>query len=192
MLRYQVNPHFLFNALNTIRSMVEEDKAVARNMITKLSEFFRYSLSQNGTTDTLDNEINAIRNYLDIQKIRFEEKLNVSFDIDSSLYYIRIPFFIILPLVENAIKYGLQSNKAPLSITITAKADKDLEISVCNTGRLIKTSSNGAGTGTGMENTKKRLGLYFKDKYSFNLVEKDSWVTAQIIIFDYQNQLPKS
>jgi len=189
MLRYQINPHFLFNALNTIRSMVEEDKTIARNMITELSNFFRYSLSQNGTTDTLENEINAIKNYLAIQKTRFEEKLIFSFDINEDLYQMKIPFYIILPLVENAIKFGLQSSPIPLNIKIIAKANEHLEISVHNTGKIIENNKSIDGTKTGVENTKKRLALYFSDNYSFKLFEKDSWVIAQIIIKDFRNQL---
>jgi len=189
MLRYQINPHFLFNALNTIRSMVEEDKTVARNMITELSNFFRYSLSQNGTTDTFGNEINAIKNYLEIQKIRFEEKLEVSFDIDDKIYQIKIPFFIILPLVENAIKFGLQSSESPLRIKIVAKANSHLEISVHNSGHIVECEKSSEGTKTGIENTNKRLELYFPNKHSFELFEKDGWVISQIIIHDYRNQL---
>lgn len=189
MLRYQINPHFLFNALNTIRLMVEEDKAVARKMITELSNFFRYSLSQNGTTDTFENEINAIKNYLEIQKIRFEEKLIIKYDIEEKLNHLRIPFFIILPLVENAIKFGLQSSKSPLTIKIYAKANKHLEISVHNTGFLVKDDKVSEGTHTGISNTKKRLSLYFPNNYSFKLFEEDSWVIAQIIIKDYKNHL---
>lgn len=189
MLRYQINPHFLFNSLNTIRCMVEEDKTVARKMITELSNFFRYSLSQNGTTDTFENEINAIKNYLEIQKIRFEEKLIIKYEIDEKLNQLKIPFFIILPLVENAIKFGLQSSKTPLNIKICAKANKHLEISVHNTGHLIKDNRESGGTHTGIENTKKRLSLYFPNNYSFKLFEEDSWVIAQIIIKDYKNHL---
>lgn len=189
MLRYQINPHFLFNALNTIRSMVEEDKTVARNMITELSNFFRYSLSQNGTTDTFENEINAIKNYLEIQKIRFEEKLIIQYDIDEKLYQMKIPFFIILPLVENAIKFGLQSSKTPLTIKIFAKANDHLEISVQNTGCIVEDNTQSEGTKTGIENTKQRLELYFPNNYSFTLFENDSWVVAQIIIKDYKNKI---
>jgi len=187
MLRYQINPHFLFNALNTIRSMVEEDKTIARDMITELSNFFRYSLSQNGTTDTLENEINAIKNYLEIQKIRFEEKLQIIYDIDENLYQLKIPFFIIIPLVENAIKFGLESSKMPLNIKISAKANSHLEISVHNTGSLVEDSKSIDGTKTGIENTKKRLSLYFPDNHTFKLYEQDSWVIAQIIIKDFRN-----
>ncbi len=189
MLRYQINPHFLFNALNTIRSMVEEDKTVARKMITELSNFFRYSLSQNGTTDTFENEINAIKNYLEIQKIRFEEKLIIQYDIDEKLCHMKIPFFIILPLVENALKFGLQSSKIPLTIKIFAQANEHLEISVHNTGTLVVDNRSSEGTQTGIENTKKRLELYFPDNHSFKLFEEDSWVVAQIIIRNYKSLL---
>ena len=189
MLRYQINPHFLFNSLNTIRSMVEEDKNVAREMITQLSNFFRYSLSQTGTTDTLANEINAIKNYLEIQKIRFDEKLCVIFDIDENVFPVRIPFFIILPLVENALKFGLQSSSSPLTIKIVIKANHHLEISVQNTGHLVECEKDEEGTKTGIENTKKRLALHLPNNHSFSLFEKDSWVISQIIIFDYKSQL---
>ncbi len=186
MLRYQINPHFLFNALNTIRSMVEEDKTVARNMITELSSFFRYSLTQDGNTDTLENEINAIKNYLEIQKIRFEEKLNIEYDIDEELYHLKIPFYIILPLVENAIKFGLQSSPSHLSIKIVAKANSKLEIGVYNSGHIVKCEKSNEGTKTGIKNTKKRLSLFFPDNYSFELSEEDGWVISKIIINDYK------
>ena len=134
----------------------------------------------------LGNEINAIKNYLEIQKIRFEEKLIVEYDIDERLHQMKIPFFIILPLVENAIKFGLQSSKTPLNIKISAKANSHLEISVLNTGHLVESNNNSEGTKTGIENTKKRLSLYFPENYSFELFEKDGWVISQIIINDYK------
>ncbi len=192
MLRYQINPHFLFNSLNTIRLMIEEDKTIARKMVTELSNFFRYSLSHNGTTDIFENEINAIKNYLEIQKIRFEEKLIIIYDIDEKLYNLKIPFFIILPLVENAIKFGLQTSKKPLTIKISAKVNSHLEISVCNTGKLVKNLKNSEGTNTGIENTKKRLSLYFNNNFSFELYEEENWVISQIVIKDYKNQLSEN
>lgn len=192
MLRYQINPHFLFNALNTIRSMIEEDKTIARKMITELSNFFRYSLSHNGSTDSFENEVNAIKNYLEIQKIRFEEKLVIIYEIDEKLYDMKIPFFIVLPLVENAIKFGLQTSIKPLTIKISAKVNSHLEIRVCNTGKLVKNICNSEGTNTGIENTKKRLALYFHNDYSFELYEEENWVISQIIIKDYKNHLSEN
>lgn len=188
MLRYQINPHFLFNALNTIRSMVEEDKDVARKMITELSNFFRYSLSHNRTTETLENEVNAIKNYLEIQKIRFEDKLIIDYDMEEVVYSMKIPFFIILPLVENAIKFGLQTSKIPLHIKISAKINHQFEIRVCNTGKLVENKVNNDCTKTGIENTKKRLDLYFPNNHSFQLFEEGNWVISQIIINDLINR----
>lgn len=189
MLRYQINPHFLFNSLNTIRSMIEEDKTIARKMVTELSNFFRYSLSQNSTNDTFENEINAIKNYLEIQKIRFEEKLIIIYDIDEKALKIKFPFFIVLPLVENAIKYGLQTSEMPLTIKICAYLNEHLEISVQNSGKLVSASVGEESTKTGTANIKKRLDLCYCGDYSFSISEKDSWVTAQIIIHNFRNHL---
>lgn len=189
MLRYQINPHFLFNSLNTIRSMIEADKTIARKMVTELSNFFRYSLSQNNDNDTFENEINAIKNYLEIQKIRFEEKLIVIYDIDEKVHKIKFPFFIVLPLVENAIKYGLQTSKMPLTIKICAQLNEHLEINVQNTGKLISAPIGEESTKTGTDNVKKRLDICYSGNYSFSISEKDSWVTAQIIIHNFRKQL---
>lgn len=190
MLRYQINPHFLFNALNTIRFMVEEDKTLARKMITELSNFFRYSLSHNGKVDTFENEINSIKNYLEIQKIRFEEKLIVEYSIDEKLSQLKIPFFIILPLVENAIKYGMLTSKKPLTLRIIANINQDLIIKICNTGRVVKNADKIDSTSTGIENIKKRLALYYSDNYTFNLFEENDWVVSQITIKDFYNHIP--
>lgn len=189
MLRYQINPHFLFNTLNTIRQMVETDQGVARKMITELSGFFRYSLSQKENIDTFENEIIAIKNYFEIQKIRFEEKLVIIYDIDERCLPVKLPFFIVLPLIENAVKYGLQTSTIPLTIRIEAKINAYLEISVQNTGRLISGRTGEDGTNTGIENIRKRLELCYPGKYSFSLYEKDSWVIAQIIIMELKCHL---
>jgi len=189
MLRYQINPHFLFNTLNTIRQMVEEDQGVARKMITELSGFFRYSLSQKENIDTFENEIIAIKNYFEIQKIRFEEKLVIVYDIDERCLPVKLPFVIVLPLIENAVKYGLQTSTMPLTIKISAIMNSHLEIKVQNTGRIITGTPVEEGTNTGIENIRKRLDLCYPGKYSFSLYEKDSWVTAQIIIMDFKCQM---
>jgi sensor histidine kinase YesM len=187
MLRYQINPHFLFNALNTIRLKVEEDKNVARRMITELANFFRYSLSQKGNMVSFENEIKAIKNFLEIQKIRFEEKLEVIYDIDEKVSEVELPFFIVLPLVENAVKYGLQTSSMPLTIKISAKLDNQLTICVQNTGKLLPNAENAESTKTGIMNIEKRLELCYPGNYSFGLSEKDSIVTAEIIIKDLSN-----
>jgi LytS/YehU family sensor histidine kinase len=157
-------------------------------MITELSGFFRYSLSQKEIMDTFENEIIAIRNYFEIQKIRFEEKLVVQYDIDERCLPVKLPFFIVLPLIENAVKYGLQTSPIPLTINIVAKLDAHLEIMVQNSGSLIAGRSGNDGTNTGIENIRKRLELCYPGKYSFSLFERDARVIAQIIIRDLRCQ----
>lgn len=140
MLRYQLNPHFLFNALNSIRTLVHSDILKADQMITDLSEFLRYSLSNEGDNEvSLKEEIEVIKVYLQIQKTRFEEKLEVDIDIESDALKIKIPCFLIHPLVENAVKYGLETSSPPLKIQILGKIIKNtLIIKVKNSGSLSK------------------------------------------------------
>jgi LytS/YehU family sensor histidine kinase len=115
MLRYQLNPHFLFNALNTIRALVEEDKDNAKKIITELSEFLRYSLvSKNNLMVDFSDELDAIMHYIEIQKIRYEEKLEVFIDIQPGTEKFKILSFLIYPLVENAVKYGMKQVNCPL------------------------------------------------------------------------------
>ena len=107
MLRYQINPHFLFNTLNSARALVLVDPPQAREMLTQISEFLRYSLSEGKkSTVPLEKEMEAINNYLDIEKIRYKEKLIVEYNIDPKTKDFEIPVFLILPIVENAIKHG--------------------------------------------------------------------------------------
>ncbi len=183
MLRYQLNPHFLFNALNSIRASIDEDSRRAKRMVTEFSEFLRYSLLQrNSATVPLREEIEAVRNYLSIEKIRFEEKLDVTCDISPSAEEIPIPGFLIHPLVENAIKHGLTNDGKPLSITISARKTSDsLVIEVANTGNL--SARNGSnGTGTGLDNVRGRLSRLYPESHEFSLTERDGWIRASIRI----------
>jgi two-component system, LytTR family, sensor kinase len=188
MLRYQLNPHFLFNALNTIRALVEEDKEKAKQIITELSEFLRYSLvSKNNTMVDFADELEAIKHYIEIQKIRYEEKLEVSIDIQSQTEKFRILSFLIYPLVENAVKYGMKTSTLPLKIWINAELNKEFfRVEVINTGKWIDGNSNentiDRGTGTGIENVKMRLENAFRDNYSFNIKEENNTVNITLQI----------
>jgi len=122
MLRYQLNPHFLFNALNSIRASIDEDSQRAKRMVTEFSEFLRYSLlNDNSALVDLRQEIEAIKNYLAIEKIRFEDKLDVTFDVEPAAEQCQLPGFLIHPLVENAVKHGMTNNSGPLKICIAAR-----------------------------------------------------------------------
>jgi LytS/YehU family sensor histidine kinase len=183
MLRYQLNPHFLFNALNSIRTLVHEDILKADQMITDLSEFLRYSLSNEGSNEvSLKEEIEIIKVYLQIQKTRFEEKLEVDIDIKKDALKLKIPCFLIHPLVENAVKYGLETSPPPLRIQVTGEINLNtLIISVKNSGRLCKPVDSDCN-GTGLKNVQMRLNHIFPESSSFELREKSQEVNAVIKI----------
>jgi two-component system, LytTR family, sensor kinase len=190
MLRYQLNPHFLFNSLNSTSALIREDPERAERMLNELSEFLRYSLTHSKVADApLKDELNALRNYLDVEKIRFEEKLDVRFAIAPSAENFRVPSFLIHPLVENAIKHGMQTSPLPLKLEITAKGDDaELVIEVVNTGKLKDGKSNGTssaftnGTGTGLKNVRERLQQTFDKRGCFQLFERAGRVHARIEI----------
>ncbi len=184
LLRYQVNPHFLFNSLNSIRALVDEDQHNAKLMITELSEFLRYSLmSKNLYEIKLKDEIGAISHYISIEKKRYEEKLEIEFDIDPEIECVPVLGFLIHPLVENAVKYGMQTSAMPLKITIRAKRlNGRLKIEVINSGNWVKDRHREkvSGTGTGLENVRARLENAFKHDYSMRINEKKDSVSIEL------------
>jgi two-component system, LytTR family, sensor kinase len=184
MLRYQLNPHFLFNALNSIRASIDEDSQRAKRMVTEFSEFLRYSLlNDNSAPVELRQEIEAIKNYLAIEKIRFEDKLDVTFELEPAAEECRLPGFLIHPLVENAVKHGMTNNSGPLKIFISARMrDGRLVVEIANTGRLDTRTpqTNGAGTHIGLRNVRERLAKLYPDKSSFSLLQDGAWIRATI------------
>jgi LytS/YehU family sensor histidine kinase len=185
MLRYQLNPHFLFNALNSIRASIDEDSTRSQKMITQLSEFLRYSLlNENAKKISLREEIEAVQNYLAIEKIRFEDKLLVNFDIEKTAENFKVPCFLLNPLIENAIKHGLQTSPKPLRINIHAEtfANK-LLLEVSNSGTL-KNDLNTNGTKIGLKNVRERLEKLFGENAIFELKQDNDFVKARIEISD--------
>ena len=184
MLRYQLNPHFLFNALNSIRASIDEDSRRAKQMVTEFSEFLRYSLLNDNTgMVTLREEIEAVKNYLAIEKIRFEEKLQVEFDVEAEAESFKLPSFLVHPLVENAVKHGFTNSAAPLEIKIGALMENGkLIVEVANTGRMQNGSANESGTKIGLENVRTRLEKVYPGKSSFTLSESEGWIRARIEI----------
>lgn len=181
MLRYQLNPHFLFNSLNSIRASIDEDSRKAKEMVTQLAEFLRYSLLNCDEKEVpLREEIEATRNYLAIEKTRFEDKLEVAFDVDERAEELLVPCFLLNPLVENAVKHGLNGSVKPLRILVSATVENNaLKLEVSNTGSL---NSNGNGTKVGLKNVRERLEKLFAERSNFNLKEEHGWVKAQIFI----------
>ena len=176
-LRYQVNPHFLFNTLNSLSSLIMTGRTDrAEEMLLALSTFFRTSLSLNPTADvTLAEEIDLQRLYLDIETIRFPSRLKVAIDVPSELESVRLPALILQPLVENAIKYGVSPTREVVTLTIAAAAlgDDQMLLRVANSGGGSKPKPRGRrdsdrieGTGVGLANVCQRLEARFAGRSS--------------------------
>lgn len=163
-LRYQVNPHFLFNTLNSLSSLVITGKPKeAEAMIQNLSNFYRTSLSSDPLEDvTLEEEVDLQRLYLEIEGIRHPTRLRTHFDIPPALMNQLVPALILQPLVENAIKYGVSRTNRPVTITIGAvlKGD-DVEIRVSDDGEPMDAAHVG-GNGIGLANVRDRLEARYK------------------------------
>ena len=187
MLRYQINPHFLFNVLNSIYTLIDENTEKAKKLVIDMSEYYRYTLNKQQLAISIEKEVESVMKYLEIQKTRFEEKFEYEISVDETTKPVLIPSFIIHLLIENAVKYGTKTMKQKLIIRLsTILVDKKLIISVANTGKLVlatsSTENTSNGTSNGIENLKKRLGLYYNDNYSFSLKEDEGWVFATIEI----------
>jgi hypothetical protein len=188
MLRYQLNPHFLFNALNSARALVDENEGQAKAMITELSEFLRYTLiGRNERNIPLNREMDAIRHYFSIEKKRYEDKLRVTFNIDPSAEDYPVIPFLVHPLVENAVKYGMKTSAMPLCIVVDAAVSEgSLKVGVFNTGRWIEPSGRDEtiGTGTGLKNVRKRLENAFPEHHRFSVDREEEGVRVRIELFN--------
>ncbi len=181
MLSYQLNPHFLFNALNTIMALIDHDKDEAREIITDLSDYLRYSLNNSKKKEvTLKEEYIAVLDYLKIQKKRFRDKIEIKTELDESIKNRKVPVFIIHPIVENAVKHGTETCKDTLKISLSIKqVENKIIVEVKNSGKIIKSLKNkDNGTGTGLSNTIKRISLLYGKGYGVDLSETNGIVTT--------------
>jgi two-component system, LytTR family, sensor kinase len=179
-LRSQLNPHFLFNSLNSIRALVDINPLEAKESITTLSNLLRKSLILGKEQlIPLRSELDLINDYLELEKIRFEERIHVDIQHDKTLDDLQIPPFILQTLVENAFKHGIARLVEGGTISIrTARQEEGVRILVENDGTLgAKTD-----TGIGLRNTIRRLELQYDGKANFQLSEKNKKVTAKIEI----------
>ena len=183
-LQAQVNPHFFFNSLKSVRALIFEDRDAAAHMIDQLAGLMRHALqSGQHATVPLAAELDAVRAYLAIEQIRFEERLRVSFAIEISapaLEHVRVPPMAVQTLVENAVKYGVEASADGGDIRIAAQrgAGVDmLQIEVANTGELRGASGS---TGIGLRNARQRLQLACGERASLALRQQAGWVYATI------------
>ncbi len=172
-LRNQLNPHFIFNALNSVRALVDEDPIKAKSAITQLSNILRYSLViDKHKTIPLAEELNTVKDYLNLESIRFEERLKVTYEIERKAYQYRIPPMMLQTVVENAIKHGISNliKGGLIEIKCTIGLLDDLYIWVRNSGRLkLESGPKKRGEGHGIANTVQRLKLIFGNRASFKI-----------------------
>ena len=187
-LKSQLNPHFMFNAMNSIRALIEEDPESAKVAITKLSNILRYSLQMERLERVpLEDEIETVKNYLDLEKIRFEDRLKYKLDIEKSTQKIEIPPMMIQTLIENGIKHGVAKRTEGGEIELKSKMlttsnGPKLKIEIRNSGHFSEEQLKNSN-GFGVSNTKHRLNLLFGDDAHFTIKnENGNTVLAEVEI----------
>jgi LytS/YehU family sensor histidine kinase len=197
MLRYQLNPHFLFNTLNSISTLVLLKQSEPANaMLSRLSAFLRYTLANEPTAQvTLAQEIETLKLYLDIEKMRFEDRLRPHFRIDPAVQRARLPSLLLQPLIENAIKYAVTPQEEGADITLSAQlAGQNVRITVSDTGAGLSEGSvdptTGAvateSTGVGLANIRDRMAQAYGDQQRFEVQSGADGGFTVIIEFPFQ------
>ena len=180
-LSAQLNPHFLFNSLNSIKSLVEENPSKARRAIDLLSDLLRSSLyEKDEDLISIENELALVHDYIELEKLRFEERLSLNITLDENLKQVKIPTLSIQLLVENAIKHGIDKSIKGGAINLKISTfDNNVIIKVQNPGKLASSKSKGVG----LKNLQERLKLQYKNNAAFHLIEiADNLVEAQITL----------
>jgi two-component sensor histidine kinase len=169
-LRAQVDPHFLFNTLNTIADLTTRNPQQAETMTERLAECFRYTLSrQERTLSTLEEELQFVRRYLDIEQVRFGDRLRVHIDGDEDVCQERVPSLILQPLVENAVRHGLAAKPEGGVLSVTAKNDGEylrLTVSDDGIGIALRASER---RGIGLSNVRDRLQALYRERAEMNI-----------------------
>ncbi|HVU23273.1 MAG TPA: histidine kinase [Opitutus sp.] len=194
VLRYQLNPHFLFNAFNTLHGLITEEPAAAGALTLRLSDFCRQSFVRGSEVGTVREELAMLRAYLGAEHARWGDSLRVAIEADPPALDRLLPPFLLLPLVENAIKYGSHTSPGllELRLTVAAHGDDGLAIEVANTGAWLERDAAGSAppgnggapvsTGIGLENIRRRLARLYPDAHSLAIAARDGWVRVRLAL----------
>lgn len=181
-LKSQLNPHFVFNSMNSIRALIDEDPSLAKNAITQLSNVLRNSLLM-GKQKLIPfgDEMKLVNDYLGLEKTRFEERLTIIKNIDADVEKFMVPPLMVQTIVENGIKHGTSKLTAGGVLEINAVIDNNkLIVTICNSGKYDKNEES--DTGFGIVNTVQRLQLLYGEKAIFKIENEKDKVIAQLII----------
>ncbi len=161
-LKSQINPHFLFNSLNSISYQIIENAEEARESLVKLSDYFRYSLSKSADTfSSLKDELENVYRYLDVEKIRFGEKMQVVKEIDNACYEYTLPVMLLQPVFENCVKHGVYESSEPVTIHLEVSNQSDY-FTIFISNNFDPEAEPKKGTSTGLNNVERRLKLIYK------------------------------
>ncbi len=171
-LKSQINPHFIFNSLNSLRALIDEDPARARQAVTQLANLLRYSL-QSGQLETVpfEEELSVVNDYLALEQVRHEERLRLRLDVAADTLQVPVPPMLLQTLVENAVKYGISRRPEGGEIALVARCEHGvLRIQVTNPGELVAPATGAsASTGVGLRNAAERLRLLFGERATLQL-----------------------
>ena len=184
-LKMQVHPHFLFNTLNAISALLDTDVKAADRMIARLSEFLRMTLKNSeAPATTLEKELEFLRTYLEIEKIRFQERLVVEIDVESQVLDATVPNLILQPLVENAVRHGIAQQMNVGHLRIAARRfENRLLIEVEDNGPGLTTNSHETfGKGVGLANTKARLEHFYGGDFTFEINGKENARGTRVLL----------
>ncbi len=192
VLRAQLNPHFLFNTLNAISSLVERDPRGVRRMIARLSELLRHTLEQTSEQEiTLERESDLLRRYLDIMEVRFQGRLEIVLEIDDDVRDALVPNFVLQPLVENAFKHGVESTEGAARIAIRAsRSGNDVILSVRDNGPGVVVAAPSSGGGVGLRNTTERLERLYGARQRLTLRPAEAGGTVAEVVLPYHVASP--
>jgi sensor histidine kinase YesM len=180
LLKSQINPHFLFNSLNSMSSLTMTNPEKAQEMIIKLSDFLRYSIGQKEKQlVSLQDELHNINLYLDIEKTRFGDKLNFSIEVPESCRTKQLPNMILQPLIENAIKHGVYESTEPITIWVACEEEgNSMKITIKND--FDPESRSKKGTGMGLKNIQNRMKIIYQADYLMKVSRSDKIFTVSV------------
>ena len=180
-LQSQINPHFLFNALNTLYGTIPREAAGARHMVINLAEIFRYFLQSDRTFVPLAQEMQIVRAYLEVEQLRLGDRLRVEFDVDDAALDVPVPVLSVQPLVENAIKHGVAQSSEPGYVRVRIeRRGEQLNIVVENSND--RPDANVTGAGVGLQNVRRRLEICYGPAATLHLAPDSRKTTAEISI----------
>jgi LytS/YehU family sensor histidine kinase len=180
-LQSQINPHFLFNALNTLYGSIPREAPGARRMVINMAEIFRYFLQTDRTFVPLAEEMRIVRAYLEVEQLRLGDRLKVEFHVDQMALDVPVPVLSVQPLVENAIKHGIAQSAEPGYVLVRIELRGD-ELRIIVENSSDSTTVEAAGTGVGLQNVRRRLEICYGPGATLRLAPELHKTTAEIYI----------